>query len=55
VLRGKGDGTFAPHVAFPAGHAPGDVAAVDLDHDGRVELIAASSGDAAISIVSSCR
>lgn len=39
VLRNTGDGSFEPPVTYPVGGSPEYVAAGDLDHDGRVDLV----------------
>jgi len=43
VLLGRGDGTFQHPVAYPAGNVPIDLAAGDLDGDGRTDLIDVNS------------
>lgn len=39
VLLGKGDGTFGAATTYPVGGSPEYVAAGDLDHDGRLDLV----------------
>ncbi len=43
VLRGKGDGTFAPEVEFPSGIGPNSVALGDLNKDGKLDVVLANS------------
>jgi hypothetical protein len=40
VLFNQGDGTFAPPVSYPAGAVAYEVVAVDLDGDGKPDLVA---------------
>ncbi|MFZ0319217.1 MAG: FG-GAP-like repeat-containing protein [Candidatus Sulfotelmatobacter sp.] len=42
ILLGKGDGTFQTAVDYPAGSSPESVVAVDLNHDGNLDLAVAS-------------
>ena len=42
ILLGNGDGTFQPPDDFPLPAAPGMVAAVDLNHDGNLDLAVAA-------------
>ena len=44
VLRGLGDGTFAPEVVYAVGQGPMDVVVVDLDGDGHLDIATANSG-----------
>ena len=45
VLRGVGDGSFAPFVSFLAGDSTDDVAAADFDGDGTIDLAATNNND----------
>jgi hypothetical protein len=38
VLLNLGDGTFGPSAGYPAGDAPSDIVAVDVDQDGDLDL-----------------
>jgi FG-GAP-like repeat/Bacterial type II and III secretion system protein/FG-GAP repeat len=51
VLIGKGDGTFADAVTYPAGKTPSAIAVGDLNKDGIPDLIAANSGSNNISVL----
>lgn len=53
VFYGAGDGTFAAVIllALPANAAPRDVAALDVNEDGHVDLVSANSGLASISVL----
>ncbi|MBN2194827.1 MAG: VCBS repeat-containing protein [Polyangiaceae bacterium] len=56
VLRGNGDGTFAPRVAYVAGSAPTDLAVGDLDDDGRPEVAVTNHGTNSVTILrNSCQ
>jgi len=44
VLLGSGDGTLSPRVDYVAGLAPIDVAVGDVDADGRLDLVVATTG-----------
>ena len=48
LLQGNGDGTFRDQVAVPVGGLPIDVALADLDGDGKLDIIAASSSGASV-------
>jgi len=53
ILLNSGDGTFAPHTLYPAGHGwPWSVFAADLDGDGDLDLATANrtSNDVSISL-----
>ncbi len=52
VYRGDGAGGFpgAP-VAYPVGNTPSDVAIVDLDLDGRLDLVVANRADDTVSVL----
>jgi hypothetical protein len=53
VLYGRGDGTFAPGVDFPA--AAVSLAVGDLDGDGRPDLATATPSQSLEALLSSCR
>jgi len=42
ILLGRGDGTFQSTVNYPAGVSPESVVAIDLNHDGNLDLAVAS-------------
>jgi hypothetical protein len=42
LLRGNGDGTFAPAVSYPVGYYPFSVAVGDFNGDGREDLVTAN-------------
>jgi uncharacterized protein (TIGR03437 family) len=44
ILLNRGDGTFAPAVTYVAGFSPTSVAALDLNHDGILDLAVADGG-----------
>jgi uncharacterized protein (TIGR03437 family) len=44
ILKGNGDGTFGAAVNIPAGLSPLSIAAVDINGDGKLDLIFADSG-----------
>src|ERR1017187_9198855 len=44
VFLGKGDGTFNPGVSYPVSPTPVFVAAADLNHDGKTDLITVNVG-----------
>ncbi len=44
ILINQGDGTFAPVMIYTAGMHPSSVAALDLNHDNRLDLAVADSG-----------
>jgi hypothetical protein len=51
ILINNGDGTFRPHLEFATGPGPVGVAAVDLNKDGKMDLVVANSqADAAHSV-----
>jgi len=50
VLLGNGDGTFAAKTSVATGKYPNGVAIVDLDHDGKLDVLTACSGDSTISV-----
>jgi hypothetical protein len=43
ILLGNGDGTFQPAVNYAAGDQPWSVVAVDLNRDGKLDLVVANS------------
>jgi hypothetical protein len=51
VLRGHGDGTFAPLVSFPVAKGPADAALVDLDGDGDLDLLCTGSQANAVTVL----
>lgn len=50
VLRGRGDGTFAAARRLPAGQAPEQPLALDLNGDGHLDLASASNDDHHLSV-----
>jgi hypothetical protein len=48
AFGGLGDGTFLAAARLAAGTAPAALAAADLDHDGRLDLIAGNADDASV-------
>ncbi len=44
VFLGRGDGTFAPGIRYPAGVRPFFISVADLNADGKVDLVAANIG-----------
>jgi len=51
VLLGKGDGTFQPPRWFKTGLEPFGLAVVDVNADGRPDLVVGDSGNAAVSVL----
>src|SRR2546422_946667 len=51
VLRGNGNGGFAPKTDFPAGQQPLSVAVDDLDRDGRLDLAVANNSSGTVSVL----
>jgi len=51
VLAGKGDGTFAPYVAFGTGKGPRAVSIADLNGDTLPDLVVANKNDAVVSVL----
>lgn len=43
MLLGKGDGTFAPHVLYPAGAAVHGIVAADFNKDGKLDVALANN------------
>jgi hypothetical protein len=52
VLQGRGDGSFLPKVSYPTGWEPGAIAAGDLDHDGKAELLVLNRFSNALNVLS---
>src|SRR5262249_3406274 len=44
ILFGNGNGSFQPVIDYPANQYPLTMQAVDLDRDGRLDLVAANAG-----------
>lgn len=51
ILLGRGDGTFEPGVYYAAGDQPFSIVAVDLNHDGNLDLAVANSLSSYVSIL----
>jgi hypothetical protein len=51
VLLGQGDGSFLPAVSYQVGTGPGAVVVGDFDHDGKLDLATANSGDNTITVL----
>jgi hypothetical protein len=51
ILLGNGDGTFRPSVNYLAGSQPFSIVAVDLNHDGNLDLAVADSTGPSLSIL----
>ena len=51
VLRGRGDGTFAPAITYTVGVSPEYVVARDVNGDGKPDLVVANSGDNTVSVL----
>ena len=51
VLLGKGDGTFQPAVSTATGTGSGYLSYVDLNHDGRLDLIIADQSASAMTVM----
>jgi hypothetical protein len=45
VLLGKGDGTFKPKVDFPTSEAPHRLRLVDVNRDGRLDVVTGDIGN----------
>ena len=50
ILLGTGDGTFAPHVDYPAASGPYGLAAADVNGDGKLDLVVATGYSNAVSV-----
>ncbi|GLY70565.1 FG-GAP repeat domain-containing protein [Amycolatopsis taiwanensis] len=50
IYLNKGDGTFADPLPVPVGYGPNQVAAADLNHDGKADLITANNFAANVSV-----
>ena len=46
VLRGRGDGTFVPHVEYRSGISPYELRAADLNRDGLLDLVTLNHSEA---------
>jgi hypothetical protein len=52
VLRGRGDGSFEPHITRqPVSSRPQGVAAADFNHDGITDLAVASTGSSSLDVL----
>jgi hypothetical protein len=51
VLLGNGDGTFQPHIDFPAGHLPTSLVAGDFNRDGKTDLAVVRGHDGEVAII----
>jgi hypothetical protein len=51
VLRGQGDGTFAPPVSFPVGEGPRAIALGDANADGWLDIASANALDDTVSVL----
>ncbi|MBI5169181.1 MAG: VCBS repeat-containing protein [Candidatus Eisenbacteria bacterium] len=51
VLRGYGDGTYAPKVDYPAIGGPGTIRIADINRDGRLDLVVAGAATHAFSLM----
>ncbi len=51
VLLGNGTGAFTIGSAFPAGNTPNDVQSADLNGDGKLDLVVADFGSAAVGVL----
>jgi hypothetical protein len=49
--RGNGDGTFAPPVSLPRGSGAAWLTAIDLDADGKLDLVVANATSADVSVL----
>jgi hypothetical protein len=51
ILKGKGDGTFAPAVTYPVGTNPVYVLKRDLNGDGKIDIIVVNQGSNNVSVL----
>src|SRR5664279_6420522 len=51
VLRGNGDGTFKPQVAYAVGAAPSAVVIADFNGDGKPDVAVANFKDSKVSVL----
>ncbi len=51
VFRGLGDGSFEAETSVPVGRVPTDMAAADLDDDGRLDLVITTQGDSSLYVL----
>ena len=51
LLQGRGDGTFAAPIELAAGAVVLGVIAVDLDRDGRIDLVSTATDDSAVNVL----
>jgi len=51
ILLGNGDGTFQPAVFYQAGSSPNYIAIADYNHDSKLDLAVANSGENDVSVL----
>jgi hypothetical protein len=51
VLRGNGDGTFQPAVAYGVGNQPGALVVADFNGDGKADVAVANNADSTVSVL----
>src|SRR6185312_14927032 len=51
VLNGRGDGTFASGVKYPAGSHPAGLVAGDFNNDGKIDLATGNQDEGDVSIL----
>ena len=51
VLRGRGDGTFFPQVAYAVGSGPHSIRLGDINGDDRIDLATANEGSSNVSVL----
>jgi hypothetical protein len=51
VFLGHGDGSFEPAAAVAVGHSPARISAVDLDGDGRLDVVVNNGGYTNVSVL----